>query len=59
MSPASVEVAWEIAADEGMTRVVRRGVATASSAWAHSVHVEIEGLEPDRWYWYRFMAGGE
>lgn len=59
MSLASVEVAWEIAADEGMTRVVRRGVATASSAWAHSVHVEVEGLEPDRWYWYRFMAGGE
>ncbi|HQY05942.1 MAG TPA: alkaline phosphatase D family protein [Lacunisphaera sp.] len=59
MSHASVEVAWEIAADEGMTRVVRRGVATAISAWAHSVHVEVEGLEPDRWYWYRFMAGGE
>lgn len=59
MSPASVEVAWEVAVDEGMTRVVRRGVATASSAWAHSVHVEVEGLEPDGWYWYRFRAGGE
>ena len=26
--------------------------------WAHSVHVEVDGLEPDRWYWYRFTAGG-
>ena len=25
--------------------------------WAHSVHVEAEGLEPERWYWYRFTAG--
>jgi alkaline phosphatase D len=21
--------------------------------------VEVEGLQPDRWYWYRFKAGGE
>lgn len=59
MSPEPVEVAWEIAADEGMTQVVRRGRATADPDWAHSVHVEVGGLEPDRWYWYRFMAGGE
>ena len=25
--------------------------------WAHSVHVEVSGLEPDRWYWYRFRVG--
>jgi|CXWL01.1.fsa_nt_gi alkaline phosphatase D len=59
MPPAAIEVAWEVAADEGMTRVVRRGATSASPDWAHSVHVEVEGLEPDRWYWYRFMAGGE
>ena len=27
--------------------------------WAHAVHVEVDGLEPGRWYWYRFRAGGE
>jgi alkaline phosphatase D len=59
MTRAPVEVAWQIADDEGMTRVVRQGTATASSAWAHSVHVEVTGLQPDRWYWYRFTAGGE
>jgi alkaline phosphatase D len=25
---------------------------------AHSVHVDAIGLQPDRWYWYRFMLGG-
>ena len=31
----------------------------ARAAWAHSVHVEVSGLEPARWYFYRFMAGDE
>lgn len=59
MPSASAEVLWEVAVDERMAQVVRRGTATASPDWAHSVHVEVEGLEPDRWYWYRFIAGGE
>lgn len=59
MPDAPVDVRWEIASDEAMTSVVQHGVAVASPAWAHSVHVEVEGLEADRWYWYRFMAGNE
>ncbi len=55
--PRAVRVAWEIAADESMARVVQRGTAVAEAAWGHSVHVEARGLEPDRWYWYRFRAG--
>ena len=23
------------------------------------MHVDVTGLEPDRWYYYRFIAGGE
>lgn len=52
-----IPVRWEVAEDESMRRVVARGSVEAAPAWAHSVHVEVEGLEPDRWYWYRFMAG--
>jgi alkaline phosphatase D len=37
---------------------VKRGTARAEVLWAHSVHVEVSGLDPDRWYWYRFRAGG-
>ena len=57
MPTAAVSVRWEVASDERMTRVVRQGVATAEPAGAHAVHVVAEGLEPGRWYWYRFTAG--
>jgi alkaline phosphatase D len=56
MSPASVSVQWELSLDPAMSRVVRRGEVIATPALAHSVHVEIDGLEPDREYWYRFVA---
>jgi alkaline phosphatase D len=57
MAPARVDVAWELAADDRLSKIVRRGVAEATPAWGHSVHVEVNGLDPDRWYWYRFRAG--
>jgi alkaline phosphatase D len=58
MGATSVDVAWEVARDEGMKDVARSGVASASADLAHSVHVEVSGLEADRGYWYRFRAGG-
>ena len=57
MPPAPVSVRWEVSDDEGMRRVVKQGQATAVAEWAHTVHVEVEGLEPGRVYWYRFHAG--
>ena len=59
MPPEPVAVAWQVAEDEAMTRVVQRGSATATPAWGHAVHVEVEGLRPERWYWYQFKVGGE
>jgi alkaline phosphatase D len=58
MPPDPVEVGWELAADEGFDRIVQTGRVTAAPELAHSVHAEVEGLEPDRRYWYRFHAGG-
>lgn len=56
--PASVvPVRWEVANDDGFREIVRTGVSYATPEWAHSVHVEVEGLEAERWYWYRFHAG--
>jgi alkaline phosphatase D len=52
-------VRWEVATDDRMRNVVRMGTAEADSRWAHSVHVEVAGLEPGRPYWYRFAALGE
>lgn len=52
-----VAVRWEVAHDEGFTRIAQAGQAQAVAGLAHSVHVEVQGLEPDRWYFYRFMVG--
>ena len=57
MPDESVEVTWEVARDDGMREIVRRGVSWATPQLAHSVHAEVNGLEPDRWYWYRFSVG--
>lgn len=57
MKPGLVSVAWEIADDERMTKVVASGTSVASPQLGHSVHVEVSGLKPARWYWYRFKAG--
>jgi len=52
-----IEVRWEIASDDSMQRIVQQGTTVATRELAHSVHVEVQGLEPNRWYWYRFHAG--
>ena len=57
--PPQVDVQWELAHDEAFTRVAARGTESALPEWAHSVHAEPTGLEPGRWYWYRFRALGQ
>jgi alkaline phosphatase D len=50
-------VGWELATDEAFRDVVRRGRETAVADEGHSVRAEVGGLDPARWYWYRFVAG--
>ena len=52
-----IAVRWEIAHDRQFTRMVRKGQILALPELAHSVHVELDGLQPDHWYFYRFRAG--
>jgi alkaline phosphatase D len=59
MPARKVPVSWEIAADERFRRIVRHGTSVATPELAHSVHVEAEGLAPDREYFFRFAAAGE
>jgi alkaline phosphatase D len=54
-----VSVLWEVASDDTMRTIVRSATVEAESRLAHSVHVEVSGLEPNRPYWYRFTALGE
>jgi alkaline phosphatase D len=50
-------VDWEIATDEGMRNIVRRGSIQAMPELGHSAHAEVTGLDANRWYWYRFRCG--
>lgn len=59
MPAEAIVVSWQVCDDEQMTKVVRKGTTVATPDWAHAVHVEVEGLEPDRWYWYQFQCGTE
>lgn len=54
-----VEVSWQVSEDEGFFKVIQQGKTTAVPDWGHSVHIEVEGLRPDRWYWYQFKVGNE
>ena len=57
MEGLRVTVDWEVADDDSFSKVVKKGRATAAPELAFSVHVDVEGLQPDRWYVYRFRTG--
>jgi alkaline phosphatase D len=57
MTGGDVPVDYEIAADDVMRDIVRRGAADAEAAFGWSVHADVTGLQPGRPYWYRFMCG--
>ena len=50
-------VRWEVADNESFAKLVQSGTVTALPELAHSVHVDVRGLSPDRWYFYRFRTG--
>lgn len=59
MGDRKVPVRYQVATDEKFRRVVRSGTVVATPELGHSVHPEVDGLEPDREYFYRFSAGRE
>jgi alkaline phosphatase D len=54
-----IEVRYEVATDDAFADIVQSGTALAKPELAHSVHVDLTGLEPATEYFYRFMAGNE
>ncbi|WP_202919031.1 alkaline phosphatase D family protein [Saccharothrix deserti] len=54
MPRTKVPVEWQVAKDEGFRRIAASGIAWAVPELAHSVHVEVDGLAPDREWFYRF-----
>ncbi|MBW2241307.1 MAG: alkaline phosphatase D family protein [Deltaproteobacteria bacterium] len=56
LSKEVVQVRWEVALDPGMGQVVQSGSTLSFAENGHAVHIQVRGLEPDQWYWYRFRA---
>lgn len=50
-------VKWELSESESFRKIEKSGHAFATPQLGHSVHVEVEGLPADRWYYYRFQCG--
>jgi len=51
-------VSWEVANDDAFKTIAKQGRATAAAELSYSLHINVDGLTPDRWYFYRFTAGG-
>ena len=49
-------VHWEVSLDSDFRKVVKRGTELSKPQMGHSVHVEVDGLEPATWYYYRFKS---
>src|SRR5687768_5684522 len=56
MEGVRVAVTWEVAGDDQFRQVVRQGGSTAVPELGYSIHAEVDGLAPDRWYHYRFRT---
>ena len=70
-APGALTLVWELADDstgggedgrggqagESFARLAATGTVETGPEVAHSVHVEVDGLAPDRWYRYRFRLG--
>ncbi|PSP64234.1 alkaline phosphatase, partial [Halobacteriales archaeon QH_8_64_26] len=54
-----IPVHWRVATDPDMDRIVRTGTAPARPEDAHSIHLDVKGLEPATEYYYQFEAASE
>ena len=54
MDGSRVVLDWEVADDEAFGTVAQRGRVIAAPELGYSAHVDVTGLRPGRWYFYRF-----
>ena len=57
MPDRRVPVQWAVTTDENLNDIVANGSTNAVPASAHSVHIDVTGLNPDTEYYYQFTAG--
>ncbi|CAM3128225.1 alkaline phosphatase D family protein [Stackebrandtia soli] len=57
MPPYDYEVSWQLSTNETFTSLAATGSTVARVENAHSIHIEVSGMQPNRFYWYRFKVG--
>ena len=55
-APSSTRLTVEVAESADFARIVGGGSADAEGEKDHTVKLRVHGLEPGRWYFYRFVA---
>ncbi|WP_318512789.1 alkaline phosphatase D family protein [Photobacterium leiognathi] len=51
-----INVQWQVATDEQFTQIVVSGEASTDSTKDFTVKVDVNGLQPNQYYYYRFEA---
>jgi len=50
-------VKWEVSDDEDFNSIIRKGSEVADVGRDHTVKIDVTGLNPGQWYFYRFKHG--
>src|SRR5688500_6815314 len=59
MPRKDIAVQWQVATDSRFRHVAKTGTVAAVPELAHSVHVDVAGLNPGRQYFYRFLTSSD
>ena len=59
MGAANARVDWQVATDAAMTSIVKAGAVDALARDGHALNVQVAGLAPNSWYYFRFGHRGE
>lgn len=58
-SVESIPVTWEIAEDPNFSSIYKSDTLSASATRDYTVKVDVDGLKPGQYYYYRFQALGK
>ena len=55
----AISVSWKMATDTTFTHIVNQGNIIANSQKDYTVKVDVDGLQPNTWYYYYFSSLGK
>lgn len=57
--PGMISGTWKIALDTNFTQIIQSGIFQTDSTMDYTVKIDVQGLQPDTWYFYEFTALGK